>query len=32
MGEVLKSVTRDGGLRKKKRKIIFAVFAKMTQL
>ena len=30
MGEVLKFVTLDGGLRKK-RKEIFAFFAKMTQ-
>ena len=30
--EVLKIVTLDGGLRKKKRKKIFAFFAKMTQL
>ena len=30
MGEVLKFVTSDGGLRKKRKKI-FAVFAKITQ-
>ena len=31
MGEMLKFVTLDGGLRKKECKKIFALFAKMTQ-